>query len=170
VYVSMPVRTSDNRLLFGGMTAWGEHGLEEDEIEQCSEEWKKKVWRTYLYDMRLDGFAYLRTRARQGLIRTKPVVPQGGDLTVNARMTPSGYVKVAVLDTGFNPLPNYTIEDAIPITGDELFGKVRWRERDNLDELKGKSVILEVQVREGELYALRFSYQVHLGQFPRNRV
>jgi len=170
VYVGSPVRTSDNRLLFGGMATWAEHGLEEDDIQHCAEEWKKKLWRTYLYEMRLDGFAYLRTRARQGLIRTKPVVPQGGDLTVNARMTPSGYVKVAVLDTAFNPLPNYTIEDAIPITGDELFGKVRWRERDNLDELKGKSVILEVQVREGELYALRFSYQVHLGQFPRNRL
>ena len=65
--------------------------------------------------MRLDGFAYLKTRAKYGMIGTKAVVPQGGDLTINVRTTPSGHVKVAVLDTNFKPLPNYTLEDSIPI-------------------------------------------------------
>jgi len=161
------VGTHENRVLFAGMGTWTEHGMD---IEHCPEEWKNKLYRSYLYEMRLDGFVYLRTRARQGLIRTKAVIPQGGDLTVNARMTPSGHVKVAVLDTSFNPLPNYTLEDAVSVTGDQLFGKVRWRERKNLDELKGKQVILEVQVREGELYALRFPYRVLLGDYPHDRV
>ena len=161
------VPTPDDRLLFSGMGTWTEHGMD---IEHCPESWRNRLYTTYLYELRLDGFAYLRTRARQGLIRTKAVVPQGGDLTVNARMTPSGHVKVAVLDTGFNPLPNYTIDDAVPLTGDELFGMIRWRERENLDELKGQSVIIEVQVREGELYALRFPYRVHLGEYSRDRL
>ncbi|MCK4591072.1 MAG: hypothetical protein KAT86_04905, partial [Candidatus Latescibacteria bacterium] len=93
-------------------------------------------------------------------------------LTMNVRTTPSGYVKVAVLDATLDkaqfgkPLPNYTLEDAIPVTGDELFGKVRWRERDSLDELKGRPVMLEVHVREGELYALRFSYDEGWGVRP----
>jgi hypothetical protein len=39
-----------------------------------------------------------------------------------------------------------------------------------MDELKGKTVIIEVQVREGELYALRFPYRVHLGEYPRDRL
>jgi hypothetical protein len=167
VYAGLVGRTSENRLMFAGMASWGDHG---EDIQQIAAELKRQVWISCIYEMRLDGFAYLRTRARQGLIRTKPVVPQGGDLTVNARMTPSGHLKVAVLDTNFNPLPNYTIGDAVPVTGDELFGKVSWQERKNLDELKGKSVILEVQIREGELYAMRFPYQVHLGEYPRDRV
>lgn len=167
VYVGAPVRTADHRMLFGGMATWTEHG---NDIEHCAPEWRKKLWRTYLYEMRLDGFAYLRTRARQGLLRTKAVVPQGGDLAVNARMAPSGHLKVAVLDHTFTPLPGYTSDDCIPVTGDELFGKIRWRERENLDGLKGTAVILEVQVREGELYALRFPYQVHLGEYPRDRL
>ena len=167
VYAGLVGRTPQNRLLFVGMASWAEHG---GDVEHAPEEWKKQHWVNCVYEMRLDGFAYLRTRARQGLIRTKAVVPQGGDLTVNARTAPSGHVKVAVLDCSFEPLPNYTIEDAVPITGDELFGNVRWRDRENLDELKGKSVILEVQVREGELYALRFPYQVHLGEYPRDRL
>jgi len=167
VHVGPPVRTPDDRMLFGGMATWTEHG---NDIEHCPPEWREKLWRAYLYDMRLDGFTYLRTRAAYGLIRTKAVVPQGGNLLVNARMTPSGHVKVAVLDHTFAPLPGYTMDDCIPVTGDELFGKIRWREHENLDGLKGKSVILEVQVREGELYALRFPYRVHLGEYPRDRI
>ncbi len=54
--------------------------------------------------------------------------------------------------------------------GDQLSGKVRSRERGKLDELRGKSVILEVQVCERELYALRFSYQSHLGEHLRGRL
>ena len=81
-------------------------------------------------------------------------------------------VKVVVLDGTLNsdtfgkPIPNYTLEDAIPITGNELFGKVRWSNRNNLDELKGKSIMLQVHVRDGELYAMRFQYQVGFGKRP----
>jgi hypothetical protein len=166
VYSNMPVRTPDNRLLFvvGGHP--GDHGVDD---EECPEEWT--TWRTYLYDMRLDGFVYLKTRARYGMIQTKSVVLQGGELSINVRTTPSGYVKVAVLDEKtMEPLSDYTLEDAIPITGDELFAKVRWRKRENLDELKGRSVVLEVNLREAELYALRFSYWVALGHQPHERL
>jgi hypothetical protein len=97
------------------------------------------------------------------------VIPQGGPLRINARTTPSGHVRVVVLDTHFEALPNYTIEDAIPITGDHVSAEVRWRERRDLDELAGKPVILEVQVREGELYSLRFEYRVLLGEYPHDR-
>ena len=167
VYAGLLGRTLENRLLFGVMGIWTDHG---DDIKHCPEKWRKQGYCNHLYDMRLDGFAYLKTRAKYGLIRTKAVLPQGGDLTLNALTTPSGHVKVAVLDSSFNPLPNYTLEDAIPIVGDELFGKVRWRERDNLDELKDRPVILEVHVREGELYALRFPYRVLLGEYPHDRL
>jgi hypothetical protein len=162
-----PIRVHNNRQLFVGMVSWAEHG---DDIKHCEEKWKNRVWGTYLYEMRPDGFTYLRTRAKYGLIRTKALVPQGGELTVNARTAPSGHVKVAVLDISHKPLPNYTMEDAVPVTGDALAGTVRWRERKNLDELKGKSVIFEVQVREGELYALRFPYRVHLGEHVCDRL
>ncbi|MCK4417411.1 MAG: hypothetical protein KAV99_04530 [Candidatus Latescibacteria bacterium] len=47
---------------------------------------------------------------------------------------------------------------------------VRWHKRKNLDELKDRPVILEVTVREGEMYALRFSYQVALVEQPHEQV
>ena len=161
VYASVPEPLVDDRMLFSVMGSAVDHGVDE---EDCPEEWKK-TWKTYQYDMRLDSFVYLRTRARHGIIQTKSVVLNGGELTVNARTTVSGYVKAAILDEDtLKPIPNYTLEDAIPVTGDELFGKVRWRNRENLDELKDRPVIIEVRVREGELYALRFSYRTAIAE------
>jgi len=167
VYAGLTTRTPDNRLLFGGMVTWTEHGMD---IGHAPPEWRDKPYRVYMYDMRLDGFVYLRTRARYGMIRTKTVVPQGGDMTINVRTNASGHVKVAVLDEGSGkPIPNFTFEDSIAVTGDHLFAKVRWRDRENLDELKGKPVLVEVRVREGSLYALRFAHQVAPGEHVRNR-
>lgn len=167
VYIGLTTRTPDNRLLFGGMVTWTEHGMD---IEHAPPEWRDRPYRVYMYEMRLDGFVYLRTRARYGTIRTKTVVPRGGEMTVNVRTNPSGHLKVAILDEGSGkPIPNFTFEDSIPITGDHLFGKVRWKNRENLDELKGKPVLIEVRVREGSLYALRFTHQVAPGEHVRNR-
>lgn len=168
IYAGMPVRTPANRLLFGTMVSWTEHGMD---IEHCPEEWRRTPYRSYLYEMRPDGFVFLRTSARCGRLRTKAIVPQGGELTINALTTPSGHVKAVMLDAQtFEPIPNYTLDDAIPLVGDELTGTLRWRERKNLDELKDRRVMLELHVREADLYALRFPYRVHLGEYIRDRV
>ena len=166
VYTAVPVRTPDHCLLFHVMGNGVDHGVDgEDLPEDLLTE--VATWKTFQYEMRLDGFSYLRTRARHGRIQTKSVVPDGGEVTINARTAPSGQVRVAVLDEKtLVPLPHYSLEDAVPITGDELFGKVCWREREDLSELQHRPVVLEVQVREGELYALRFVHQMAAAPQP----
>ena len=155
VYGGVPVRTPDDRLLIPVGGTWGDHAAYTEK-----EEYRRDWTRSLIYELRLDGFAYLRTRARHGLIRTKALVPEGDELTLNVRTNRSGYVKVQVLDaTTFEPVPHYTLADAIPITGDHLFAKAQWKDRGNIAELKGRPVTLEVHVREGELYALRLPYK-----------
>jgi hypothetical protein len=152
IYVGKPVRTHDDRLIFAAMGAdEGHRDVGEEEVSS------RKL---HFYELRLDGFSYLKTRAQRGLIRTKALVPAGDELMLNVRTNRSGYVKVQVLDARtFDPIPHYTLDDAIPITGDHLFAKARWRKRNNLAELKGRPVVLEVHVREGELYALRIPHK-----------
>ncbi len=155
-YVGAPLRTPDNRLLLPAMGAWGGH---RDHGEH-EEDWSRTFSRIVIYELRLDGFAYLKTRARHGMIRTKALVPEGDELTLNVRTNRAGSVKVQVLDpVTFEPMPHYTLDDAIPINGDHLFAKAQWRDRHDLAELKGRPVILEVHVREGELYALRLPHK-----------
>jgi len=154
-YGGVPVRTPDNRVLIPVGVTWGDHAAYTEK-----EEYRRDWSRSFIYELRLDGFAYLRTRARHGMIRTKALVPEGDELTLNVRTNRSGYVKVQVLDGAtFKPIPHYTLDEAIPITGDQLFAKAQWQARDNIAELKGRPVILEVHVREGELYALRLPYK-----------
>ena len=155
VYPSAPMRTPDDRLLFHCMGQGVEHGAHTEGLKAANS------WRTYQYEMRLDGWVYLRTRARYGRIQTKALQPAGGPLTINVRTAPSGEARVAVLDREtLQPVPGYSMEECVPTQGDVVAGVVRWQERENLDELKDRPVILEVQVREGELYSLRFNYRM----------
>jgi len=160
VFAGAPVRTPDDRLLFGVRGISVDHGSGPGERESF-----------LIYELRLDGFAYLRTRARHGMIRTKALIPAGDELTLNVRTNRSGYVKVQVLDAvTFEPMPHYTLDEAIPITGDHLFGRAQWRDRHNIAELKGRPVILEVHVREGELYALRLPYKAFYTSWIAHRI
>jgi hypothetical protein len=162
-----PIRAPDDRLIIPAMGAWGGHTtLKEDE-----EEWARRMERFLIYELRLDGFAYLETRARDGLIRTKALITEGDELTLNVRTNRNGYVKVQVLDAAtFEPLPHYTLEEAIPITGDHLFAKAQWRDRDNMAELKGRPVMLEIHVREGELYSLRVPFKAFYTAWLAHRI
>ena len=162
VYPSAPIRTSGDRLLFHVMGNGVDHGVHGEDIpaEYLTE---ATTWKTFQYEMRLDGWTYLRTRARCGRLQTKALVPSGGQVTINVRTAPTGAARVAVLDhETLEPLPRYSLAECVPIIGDAVSGRVRWQEREDLDELKDRPVILEVQVREGELYALRFSYRMAL--------
>ena len=154
-YAGTPIRAPDDRVIVPAMGAWGGHTTVVED-----EQWQHGFERMLFYELRLDGFAYLKTRARHGMIRTKALVVEGDELTVNVRTNLAGYAKVQLLDgSSFKPLPNYTLEKAIPITGDHLFAKAQWQDRDNIAELKGRPVVVEVYIREGELYALRLAYK-----------
>ena len=150
------------------MGAWGGHHTHADQ----EEEWARRGMEHFLiYELRLDGFAYLEARARDGLIRTKALITEGDKLTLNVRTNRNGYVKVQVLDAlTFEPLPYYTLEEAIPISGDHLFAKAQWQDRDNIAELKGRPVMLEVHVREGELYALRLAFKAFYTAWLAHRI
>ena len=64
----------------------------------------------------------------------------------------------------------YALAEAIPITGDHLFAKAQSQDRDNIAELKGRPVIVEVHVREGELYALRLAYKAFYTSWLAHRI
>ncbi|MEZ4731377.1 MAG: hypothetical protein R3E79_30020 [Caldilineaceae bacterium] len=57
-------------------------------------------------------------------------------------------------DSG-EPLPGYTLEEAISISGDHLFAHPRWQAHQDLSALVGKPVRIEVLMREAELFAIR---------------
>jgi hypothetical protein len=87
---------------------------------------------------------------------------QGDRMSLNVRTTAHTAVRVEMLDgETMEPIPGYTLEEAIPITGDHLFAEPRWKERCDLSGLVGKPVRVRVHMREAELFAIRLDCQAH---------
>jgi hypothetical protein len=115
-----------------------------------------------LYALRLDGFCSLKTVGRDGVLETRTLIPRAGRLSLNVRTTQHTAVRVQLLDAETQqPLPGYTWQEAVPISGDHLFAPVRWREHDDLSELIGRPVRLALQMREAELFAIRLECDAH---------
>lgn len=163
------LRTRDDKLLFLASASVGEHAAYTD-MQKAGLN-TRGVIRPLLYEMRLDGFAAMRTRSKDGVLRTKTIIPQSGDLSLNVKTPRHTAVQVQILDgeTG-KPIPGYTRDEAISISGDHLFAKPRWQNKTDLSELVGQPIRIEVFMREAELYAIRVPCHIYIGSEPKERI
>jgi hypothetical protein len=160
MYAMEIMRTKDDKLLFFATASKGDHDAYLD--MQAAGTDTTEFFTPLLYEMRLDGFCSLKTRARDGLLETKTLMLQGDRMSLNVRTTAHTAVRVEMLDgETMEPIPEYTLEEAIPITGDHLFAEPRWKERCDLSGLVGKPVRVRVHMREAELFAIRLDCQAH---------
>jgi hypothetical protein len=106
--------------------------------------------------LRLDGFVSLWGPARGGEMVTKPLVFDGGNLTVNAATSGAGSIRVEVQDAAGQPLPGYTLADCPELFGDGLDMVVRWRKGGDVRPLSGKTVRLRWVLQDADLYAFQF--------------
>ena len=157
VYPTNIVRTHDHKLLFVGDGSKGGHGAFID-MEQAGLD-TTDFLAVLLYEMRLDEFCSLKTQAKDGVLRTKAIFPKSGEMRLNVRTQPHTCVRVQLLDDATaKPIPGYTWEEAIPISGDHLFARAQWEERHDISEFIDKPVRIEISMRETELFAIRLEY------------
>lgn len=169
VFAMEMLRTRDDKLLFMVNASIGEHAAYTD-MQKAGLD-TRGVIAPLLYEMRLDGFCAMKTRSKDGLLRTRTIIPQSGELSLNVRTSGHTAVRVQIVDgeTG-QPLPGYTRDDAIPITGDHLFARPAWKDKADLGELKGKPIRFEIFMREAELFAIRVPCHVFIGTEPKERL
>ena len=165
VYAMQMLRTQDHKLLFFVHSSFGEHAAYPD-MQQAGLD-TRGFFNSLLYELRLDGFCALKTCGKDGLLRTKTIIPQAADLSLNVRTTKHTAVRVQLLDgESGQPIPGYTLDEALPISGDHLFAQPRWREHSDLSDLVGKPIRLEIAMREAELFAIRVECQLYVGTEP----
>jgi hypothetical protein len=163
------LRTLDNKLLFFAHAAYGEHYAYPD-LQKAGLD-TRGFFSPLLYEMRLDGFCALKTWGREGLLRTKTVIPRAGALSLNVRTTKHTAVRVQLLDGDTaQPIPGYTLEEALPISGDQLFATPQWQAHTGITELIGRPIRIEIAMREAELFAIRLDCQVYIGTEPAETV
>lgn len=159
------LRTREDKLLLFADASWGEHAAY-TAMQRAGLD-TQGFFSPLLYELRLDGFCALKTWGKDGLLRTKTIIPQAADLSLNVRTTKHTAVRVQLLDgESGQPIPGYTLDEAIPISGDHLFAQPRWRERTDLGELVGKPIRIEIALREAELFAIRVECQLYIGTEP----
>jgi hypothetical protein len=106
--------------------------------------------------LRIDGFVSLWASARGGELVTKPLLFDGGNLTLNASTSGAGSIQVEVQDTAGQPVPGYALADCPEAFGDELARVVRWRKGGDVRPLSGKPVRLRFVLKDADLYAFQF--------------
>jgi hypothetical protein len=93
-----------------------------------------------------------------GGIVTRPMAVTGPLLQVNVESFGGGVVRAAVKRPDWSAIPGYTLDDCVPISGDEVRYPVRWRTKADLAELLGQAVVLHFSVNEASLYGYRFGH------------
>ena len=134
-----PVRMGDELWFYYCATA-SEHGLTGRNGPIC------------LAKLRLDGFVSVDAGDETGTLVTKPFLCEGGNLSINAAAR-GGMVGVAVLDEAGIQYQGYSRQECALFDGDSIGHKVTWRDKQSLEELKGKAIRLKFYLRDASLYA-----------------
>ena len=101
-------------------------------------------------------FAAVRAGYAGGTFETRPFIFSGDTLYLNLSTSAAGSIRCALLDgiTG-NPIPGFNCSDCREIIGNDLARKVSWK-GGSLSPQAGKPVRLRVELKDADLYAMRF--------------
>ena len=106
--------------------------------------------------LRTDGFVSVHTTYSGGEFLTKPLVFEGQELALNYSTSAAGTVRVELTDAGGQAVPGFELESCPEIYGDEIEQVVEWDGQPDLAKLAGKPVRLRFQLKDADLYSIRF--------------
>ena len=124
------------------------------------------------YKMRKDGFTYVESTGGNGVIGTRTLYWNEGELSLNVQAQ-GGDVRVQVTDspsrsgiftTPPNAIPGYSFDDCIPFSGDNIDWRPTWKDGKTLDALSGKAIRIEIKLNSSRLYAIRGDFVNMLGR------
>jgi hypothetical protein len=109
------------------------------------------------YTLRVDGFVSLAAPLSGGEVLTRPLRFEGERLTLNYSTSAAGSIRVELQDGSGAPLPGFALADCPELYGDALEQEVVWKNRPSLRPLAGKAVRLRLELRDADLYSMRFA-------------
>ncbi len=108
------------------------------------------------YSMRIDGFTSLSAPYKGGEMITKPFTFSGHELEINYSTSAPGEMRFELQDENGVPIPGYTLEYSQRVIGNEISRVVLWKGNGDLKNLISKTVRLRVQMKDADLYSIRF--------------
>ena len=110
---------------------------------------------------RLDGFVSADAPYTGGEFATKPLRFAGNRLVLNVDTDATGYAQVGFLNERGEPVPGFSVDECVYVSGDEIDYEVEWlgpgpERKNDLSALAGRVVQLVVRMHGTSLYALQF--------------
>ena len=106
--------------------------------------------------IRPHGFSSIRTGYKGGELVTKSLNFSGSTLFLNYSTSAVGSISVEIQDMDGHSLDGFNLGDMAPMFGDELDAPVLWKSSTNLSQLNGKPIRIKFQLKDADLYSLRF--------------
>ncbi|OGV71025.1 MAG: hypothetical protein A3K19_03135 [Lentisphaerae bacterium RIFOXYB12_FULL_65_16] len=110
--------------------------------------------------LRPDGFVSVQAAMSGGELLTKPLTfgRSAGPLClyINYSTSAAGSVRCEIQDATGQPLPGFATADADVIYGDEIERAMSWQGRTDVAALAGQPVRLRFELKDADLYAMRF--------------
>ncbi len=140
------------------MVAWGIARTSADEWSMyISEHYGWLTNRLRRLAVRPWGFAGIHADFAGGTVITHPLTFTGATLRLNAATSAAGSLRVEVQDAQGRPLPGFGLDDMAPWFGDALDAPMAWRNGGDLARLAGHPVRLRFELKDADLFALRFT-------------
>ena len=93
--------------------------------------------------------------AHLGQFTTNSARFDGKQIQINSRTTGAGSVEIELRERG-KAIEGFSFADCVPFRGDEIWVNSRWKDRQDLMELRGRNLELAVRLRTAKIFAFRF--------------
>jgi hypothetical protein len=144
----------------GNMVAWGILPTAKDKTSlYITRHFRHQSNHLQRATLRSDGFASVHAPYQGGEMLTVPLTFAGNRLCLNYASSAAGAIRVEIQDYKGEPLPGFTLAEAVPSIGDEIEGVVRWKSGNCVGELAGRPIRLRFLLQDCDLYSMRFEYR-----------
>ena len=110
------------------------------------------------FTMRLDGIASLHADVDSGEMLTKPLRFTGANLELNFSTSAGGSIRIEIQDAAGTPIPEFSLDNAIPLIGDSIASIYSWKNAPSLATLENKPIRLRFVMQDADIYSLRFHH------------
>ncbi len=92
----------------------------------------------------------------KGEFTTISFLSPGDHLSINALTRRGGFVRVEVIGPDGNPVKGREMENSCPLVGDCFWTPVRWKDSENLGQVKGTEISLRFDLKCAKIFGLQF--------------
>ena len=82
---------------------------------------------------------------------------KGDSLSINYASSAAGEIRVEIQDEYGQAIPSFTLDQCIPVFGDELDRAIEWDSDSSLTKLAGIPIRLRFSLKDADLYSFKFS-------------